>query len=401
MPDNQNMVAFDQARELINNEARSFGRDKIDLENAVGRVLAEPIVADRDYPPFNRAAMDGYAIKLADWDAGVRAFQIREKIFAGATHTTQIMTGECYQIMTGASVPESADVVIRREDVTERADSIECKEVEVREFQNVALRGADLRKGEKIFYQSMSCTPSVVAVLAAIGKTELEVERLPSVSIITTGDEVVDILSSVNEVQIRNSNSYLIRALLKKWNITQISTLHVPDKAATIYSALRSVTNCDIIILCGGVSAGDADFVPSTLATAGASKIFHKVAIKPGKPLWFGKFPGGSTVFALPGNPLSCLVTFKLFIEFFLYSSFSLVPMPTFNLPLLDRRIKKSNLDEFFPVRITGPQSSCQIIPFNGSGDITTALHAHGIARHPREQDELKAGTIVEVYSLL
>jgi molybdopterin molybdotransferase len=236
--------------------------------------------------------------------------------------------------------------------------------------------------------------------LASIGKDEVLVEKLPVISIITTGDEVVNVDAAVNPVQIRNSNSHVLKALLKKWNIISRSCVHVSDQLQEIETAVRSVMTSDIIIMCGGVSAGDADHVPAVLSRLGVKNIFHKVAIKPGKPIWFGKSEAGSIVFALPGNPLSCLVTCKIFVERFLSYSFGLGESPKLKLPLNGERFKKGDLDEFFPVRISGSPSRCEVVPFNGSGDITAAIYANALAIHPCTRSNLSHGTIVDAYPL-
>jgi molybdopterin molybdotransferase len=202
-------------------------------------------------------------------------------------------------------------------------------------------------------------------------------------------------------VQIRNSNSHVLKACLKKWSIVPDSCKHVHDLVDEIEFAIAGSLSSDMIIICGGVSAGDADYVPGVLHKLGAERIFHKVAIKPGKPIWFGKIHDGPIVFALPGNPLSCLVTFKLFIEYFLTHCFGLGEPFQLAFPLKGTRLKKNALDEFFPVNITGVPSFYDPVPFNGSGDITAALHARAIARHPATIAELSNGAIVHGYPLV
>lgn len=394
------MISFSESQQLVIGQSRSFGTEIVSLDNAGGRVISEPIVADRDYPPFNRAAMDGYAIRQTDWNIGIRSFVVKEIIFAGSLPQSEIGRGECYRIMTGAAVPGSADAIIRREDVIEHSHKVECLIEDVISYQHIALRGADLQKDEAIFSKPFLCSPANVAVLASVGKHEVQVEKLPGVSIITTGDEVVSIDGVVSDVQIRNSNIHVLKSCLKKWNIIPENVVHVRDRIEEIESAIATALSSNIIILCGGVSAGDADYVPDVLEKSGAKKIFHKVAIKPGKPIWFGKFDNGPTVFALPGNPLSCLVTYKIFIEYFLFHSFRLEGPLQLALPLKGTRAKKSQLDEFFPVNIVGIPSHYQTVPFNGSGDITAALHARAIARHPAEVPELSEGTILNAYPL-
>lgn len=394
------MISFSEAQDLVMTEARSFGKEKVRLADAMGRVIAEEIAADRDYPPFNRAAMDGYAIRQVDWEEGVRTFSIREIIFAGNSAEFAIEKGECYKIMTGAPVPDSANAIIRREDVLEKSSHIECVIENVQPSQHIAKRGGDLKKGDILFSRNIVCSPGMIGVLASIGIYEVAVERLPAISIITTGNEVVKIDSVVTAVQIRNSNSHVLNAMLKKWHIVSQTSAHVSDQVEAIQSAIQHALHDNIIIVTGGVSAGDADHVPAVLHGLGAKQIFHKVAIRPGKPVWFGKFDNGPVVFALPGNPLSCLVTCKIFIEYFLRCSFGIEKSFDLSLPLHEPRLKKTSVDEFFPVNISGIASGFEIIDFNGSGDITAAMHAQAIAIHPSGVAELSKGDIVNAYLL-
>ena len=392
------MISFSEAQQMVIGQAHSFGKETVLLDDAAGRVIAEKIIADRDYPPFNRSSMDGFAFNYADWEKGIRSFIIREAIYAGHIASEKINPGECYKIMTGAAIPPSANVVIRIEDVDEAVNNIVCKTNDVKIYQHIARQGEDAKYGEVIISEPIRCMPAVTGVLATIGKFEVQVEKLPTVAIVTTGDEVMPIDAKVNAVQIRNSNSHVLKTLLKQWSIIPISCNHVIDDSTLIKEAIQKVQSCDILIVSGGVSAGDADYVPEVLAGLSAERIFHKVAIKPGKPIWFGKFPNGPVVFSLPGNPLSCMVTFKIFIEAFLSCSFGLGLPTTLSLPLRVARIKKSSLDEFFPVRLTGHPSALEPIPFNGSGDVTAALAAFGIARHEAIKAELAAGDIVNCY---
>ena len=394
------MISFSEAQRLVFEQSQSFGKVSVSIDEATGRVIAEKIVADRNYPPFNRAAMDGFAIKHADWDTGIRTFVIRETIFAGSISTGELQQGECYKIMTGAAVPGSADTIIKREDVVEQPHAIECRIEELKKSQHISKQGEDLAKDEAVWDRPLICTTPVIGLLAALGKDQVMVEKLPDVSIISTGNEVVTVRDAVNPVQIRNSNTYVLQTLFEKWHITPRSNVHVPDNVNEIEAAVRSATSGDIIIMCGGVSAGDADHVPAVLTNLGAQKIFHKVAIRPGKPIWFGRFPNGPIIFGLPGNPFSCMVTWKLFVEQYLSYCFGLGATPRLNLPLTEGRLKKNGLDEFFPVRITGSPSHYQIVPFNGSGDVTAALHADALAVHPATLHDLSPGTIVEGYPL-
>jgi molybdopterin molybdotransferase len=394
------MISLQEAKELVLKQAHSFGKEKMQLDDVVGRVLCQTIAADRDYPPFNRATMDGIAININDWNNGIRSFSVAEIIYAGGISAKTITAGECYKIMTGASVPPSANAVIRIEDIKEDNNRLTINVSEINTFQNIALKGKDIKQQSAVISEPVICTPSVITVLASLGYHEIEAEQLPSIAIITTGDEVVNVDEPVNEVQIRNSNAHLLKALLAKWKIKPTACIHVKDDAAALSTAVKKYQSNDILILSGAVSAGDADFVPEVLINAGAKKIFHKVAIRPGKPIWFGQFENGATVFALPGNPFSTLATYKLFIESFLYACFGLNQPAGLTLPIDQERIKKSNLNEFFPVTVTYCPSAAIPLNFNTSGDITAALFADALALHPAEKLELIKGDIVSCIRL-
>ncbi|MBW4889315.1 molybdopterin molybdotransferase MoeA [Mucilaginibacter sp. HMF5004] len=392
------MLKYTEAQNIITSLARSFGQEEIALEDADGRVLAEGVPADRDYPPFNRATMDGYAIALRDWESGVRGFKIQQVVYAGQVAAAELTAGTCYKIMTGAPVPLSADVVIRREDAVQTDDTVTFNIETVKPFQNIARKGEDMHEGDVILQKGMVCNPSVISLLASLGKVKLMVKSLPKVALFTTGDEVVEPGMPVLVSQIRNSNQYLLKSLLRKWLIKPAVYQHIADDQEQLKQHLTKALNCDMIITCGGVSAGDADYLPEVLESIGVKKLFHKVAIRPGKPIWCGQMPNGGLVFALPGNPFSCHVTFKLFIETYLIACFGLPKPALSQLPLLSAKAKKVNLDEFFPARVSN--DGLLSIAFNSSGDIKSALVADALAVHPADAGDLIAGNKVMFISL-
>jgi len=384
------MLNYKEAQQIIGSLPKSFGQEMVGLDDAFGRVLAEKIYADRDYPPFNRATMDGYAINFKDWEQGTKKYTVKEVVFAGQQYQQEVAAGECYKIMTGAAVPPFVNLVIRREDATEENGQVSFNLETVKPLQNIARQGEDIKADANAIDHHCICTPQVIALLASFGKTKFKVEKLPLVSIFTTGDEVVQPNEPVSAIQIRNSNQYLIKSLLKQWLIDPAVCKHIPDDKATLKQQIGEALNSDMIILCGGVSVGDADYVPEILADLGVKKLFHKVSIKPGKPIWCGQLPTGGLVFALPGNPFSCHVTFKLFIEHYLKSCFNLPQKSWPMLPLLAEKKKKVPFDEFFPVAVNQVVS---LIDFNTSGDIKAALVADAIAHHPAEAQTLETGS--------
>jgi molybdopterin molybdotransferase len=393
------MLTVKEAQILINQQAKNFGVENSSIENAQGRVLAESIFADRDYPPFNRAAMDGYAINANDFiEKGIRDYTIVEEIYAGSIATEKISEGDCYKIMTGSATPLDADTIIRVEDTEQFDKKVVFKIEQLKTGQNIAKRGEDKKEGDLVFKKGTKLYAPEIATLAVLGKKDVLVYRLPIVSIISTGDEVISIDQPILSHQIRDSNSYALEGFLKNYNIKITNRKLVPDNKELLTQTITEFIYSDILILSGGVSMGDADYVPEVLNSLRIEKVFHKVAIKPGKPLWFGKSKNG-VVFALPGNPMSVQVAYKIFIEPFLRKCFGLTEPPFLKLPMAVGRKKKVKFDEFFPCAINNEEiSSLRPSLVNGSGDVTAALYSEGIALQEAEREELKKGDIVKFY---
>lgn len=388
------MISFVDARELIVQEAVLPGTASLPLASALHRVLAQDIIADRDYPPFNRAAMDGYALRFQEYNNGIRTFKIVETIFAGSAPQLPAAPGECFKIMTGAAVPAAMDLVIRVED-TDAADGfVSIKEINAKPFQHIAAQGEDLKQQDTVLKAPFRCNAATLSVLAAMGVSYPLLYNLPRVTLITTGNEVVatDIVPS--PLQIRNSNAAMLIALLEKQKIKPDAVLHLPDDPAMLEPVLRESLYSDIVITCGGVSAGDADFIPATWEKLGVKKIFHKVAIKPGKPIWCGKSGEGTMVFGLPGNPFSCLVTFKLFVEAYMLACYGLPPEGFRSTHFNGNRQKRSGLDEFFPVKFSNDGFTVEPLPYRGSGDIIAALYADALVWHPAAESTLNDGPV-------
>lgn len=391
------LTSFEEAISILSAISNSFERENIHLEEADGRILAENIYADRDYPPFNRAAMDGYAIMQSDWEKGIRTYQITETIFTGQPAKRPLTSGSCYKIMTGAATPEMANIIIRREDAEESDAQVILHSDGLKNYQNIARQGEDSSKGSLLLAAPLRCSPQVIALLATVGKAILQVYKLPKVALITTGDEIVSPSASINPFQIRNSNQYLLKSLLKQWKIRPVLSAHVNDDKEKLTSLLSAALEANLVIINGAVSAGDADHVPAVLQELGVKTLFHKVSIRPGKPLLVGKTPSGTVVFALPGNPLSCLSTFTIFVEHYLYRCFGYKARPQQRLPILQNKTKKHLLTEFFPVG-TDHSGGINSVPFNGSGDVTAAIHAQGLAMQPADSAQLNKDDLITFY---
>jgi molybdopterin molybdotransferase len=299
--------------------------------------------------------------------------------------------------MTGAAVPSGLDAVIRREDAKEENGTVRFATPSVDRWHNIALQGEDLRRGTSVAITGNRIDQSVATTFASLGIQRPTVHKLPRIIIVTTGNEIIPVNRKPKPEQIRNSNVFALKAMLAHYGINAAAK-HVADDKVHLTAALRSALSADLVLLTGGVSAGDSDYVPEILRKLKVKEVFHKTAMKPGKPLWFGA-RGKTRVFAIPGNPWSTQVVFKVYIEPFLRRCFGMVAPLRLALPLAKERRKKDSLQHFFPVRIVnkvGFTSELEAVALNGSGDIRAGLGSDGLAVHPADKQELRCGEIVE-----
>lgn len=395
------MQSIQNALELILSNKQNFGTETISILDCLDRVLAEDIFADRDYPPFNRATMDGYAIISQDINIGKNnLLKITDTIHAGEAKQFALESGNCIKIMTGAPVPKRANAVIRIEDTHINGNEIHFNVKQLKENQNIAIQGEDARKGDLLIKKGTKLNPNSISLLAVTGHAKLEVYKLPNIAIVSTGNEIVAVESVIQPHQIRDSNVHTLKNSLLNYCISAIQTALIVDDKIALTNTLSELLNTDIIIISGGVSKGDADYVPEILKHLGVIEIFHRVSIKPGNPLWFGKMPNGGVVFGLPGNPISVQVGYKVFIESFIRKCFDMEPIEPIFLPLLGEKSKKSNFTEYFPCKLTheNKKSGLAINKMNTSGDISTTNNSDGIAIHPSEKQTIEKGEFVEFY---
>lgn len=384
--------------------------ERVPLENLNGRFLAQTVIADRPYPPFDRATMDGYACRASD---AADSLPIRGTIHAGKASSSPVAGGTCVRIMTGAAVPEGADTVVRLEDAVEENDRVRFTS-QPKPGRNIARVGEDARTGDEIVPPGAPLTPAVVAALATTGHRNALVHRQPSILVAATGDELVQPGGPVGPAQIRASNLYALGAYLAGAGAAAETEL-LPDDPEKIEAAVRRGFEKDVLILTGGVSKGERDYVPGILEKLGVRTLVQGVNMKPGKPVFAGLSPAGTFVFGLPGNPFSVHVTYRIFVEPVLRRMQGAGRRTPLVLPLFDSRQKKDQRGEFFPVAIrdTGrapvaPGSAAPTdraggshaaeIRINGSGDIRAGLSSDGIAFHPPEKSVLSAGQLVEVH---
>ncbi len=389
------MIAFSDALKLVLDSALELRSENIALENSTKRVLANDVKSDRDYPPFNRSAMDGIAIRYQDWENDkLRDFRITQSVYAGDSYYSKPLPWDCVKIMTGASVPLNFDTVVRVEDLDIKNDKVSIQTNKITKGMNIALRGEDTRTGQVLINKGTLITPRVVGLLATIGQDPVLVHKQPTVHIISTGNEIKDPTESVGPTEIRDSNGPFLLSALKKLGLESVSLSRCEDSKDKLTQAIQHGLNHDLLILTGGVSMGDADYVPELLQKKGVQQIFHKVAQKPGKPIWFGS-NAETVVFGLPGNPVSVQVMFKVFIEPFIHKSMGLLLNSPKKLKTVDAFSKKNSFRQFVPVQLT-ESGEITRLKYNGSGDILAPALSDGLLVIPEEIMEINQGEMIE-----
>lgn len=393
------MTSIQKAQDLILQQTRSYGREYLPLEKTLGRVLAGDIHSDRAYPPFDRAAMDGFALRAADLADGAELHVVYE-LHAGDFFRGRLGPRECVRIMTGAPVPEDADTVIKKEVARDLGERVSFPGVQPRRGQHIARQGEDAGSGEMLLWKGMQLTAARQAALAALGMAQVSVARLPGVAMYATGSELQPLGAPVAPHQIRDSNSYALRGLLQGYGVSAAVHPPIPDEPALLRRAFARGLEQDLLLISGGVSQGAADHVPGVLAALGVRPLFHRVRIRPGSPLWAGVGPQGTLVLALPGNPVSVQVAFKVFIEPFLRNCLDMPPLRPRHYPLNLPRRARSAFDEFFPAVLHEQDRSLLVhpLPCNGSGDITATMHSEGLSLHPEGVPLLEQGCPVAFY---
>lgn len=394
------MITVQSATDIVLQNTRDFGAESVPLEQAVGRILAENLSADRDFPPFDRVTMDGIAIHYEAFAKGQRIFKIEGLQAAGASQLALQNSTHCLEVMTGAVLPQGADTVIRYEDLDIAGGVAKIGIEEITSGQNIHKRGSDRRQGDLLVTANRLISPAEIGVAATVGKAHLQVKKLPKVVIISTGDEIVDLTETPLAHQIRSSNAYTIQSLLTKWNI-EATRLHLPDdRNATVEGLRQALENFDVLILSGGVSMGKLDYVPEALSTLGLEKLFHKVQQRPGKPFWFGKTSAGTTVFALPGNPVSSFMCAVRYVEPWLRKGLGL--KSTLQFAILNEDVAfKPNLTYFLQVQLATDETGRMLakpLEGGGSGDLANLTEADGFLELPQGQDVYKAGEVFQFW---
>jgi molybdopterin molybdotransferase len=387
------MISVEEATAIILANAAVLKKKSLPLAQAMGQILAEAIEADRDFPPYDRATMDGIAISYDAFLSGRRSFPIESVQSAGESVGKLIQTTSCIEIMTGAPVPVGTDCIIPYEQIRITNKIAETEVTSVERGKNIHRKGNDARQSEKLLTEGTLISPAEVALLASVGKSEVQVYELPSAAIISTGNELVDIDQKPLPHQVRKSNSYALQAAWAALGGT--STLfHLPDDESVIQTELKRILEQhDVLILSGGVSKGKFDFIPQSLEAQGIQKMFHHVSQKPGKPLWFGRSTT-KFVFALPGNPVSTFLCFHRYVKPWLLASCGRSLSPSKAI-LAEDFAFTAPLTYFLQVRLRNEDGKWMAYPLpgGGSGDFVNLREADGFLELPKGQREFKAGS--------
>jgi molybdopterin molybdotransferase len=387
-------VVEEHASRVLGAERR---QERVPLGAALARVLAEPLVADRDQPPFARSTRDGFACRAVDLGG---ALQVVGLLRAGESWATPLVPGDALEIMTGAPVPAGADSVVMVEHVSRIADSIQlASERMIEAGDNIVPAGAEARAGAVVVPPSVRITAAQIAAAAMCGYAQVEVWARPRVAVLATGDELVSVDATPEPFQIRNSNTHSLAAQVTGAGGEPILMPPAPDDPSRLRVAIEAaLEQSELLLLSGGVSMGKFDFVEQVLLDLGAEFLFTGAKIQPGKPVVFGRVRG-RYFFGLPGNPVSTMVTFLLFVAPLLRALGGEAAGPRFvQTTLLKPVERKAGLTRFLPARlhteITG--STAEPIPWQGSGDLAAIAQANCFVVAPGGADGvIEAGTMV------
>ncbi len=403
------MLGYEKARETVIARVRSLepkpAWDSVEISASLGRVLATDIVSDRDYPPFDRSIRDGYAVRAAETGEGA-TLQCVGELKAGDTPRTEVAAGACVQIMTGAALPPGADAVVMVEH-TSREDDVVRLVRAVKPGQHVVRRGSEQRTGNVAVAAGTRLRFAEIASAAQVGAARVEVYRQPRIAILSTGDEVVDIAETPGPFQIRNSNSASLAAQVTLAGGEPVILGNAKDLVEDLRAKIVQGLQADVLILSGGVSMGKYDLVEPVLHEFGAEFVFDAVAIRPGKPVVFG-ICQGKPIFGLPGNPVSTMVTFELFVRPAIAILGGEEPraLPAFEAVLSETVTEKPGLAHFLPAVSSWPSDSqpggptVAPVKWQGSGDIVAMSRANCLLMVPAERERMEKGERVRVLAL-
>jgi molybdopterin molybdotransferase len=386
------MISVAQALQTVLNSFQDFGVEEIPFIKSVGRILKEEIVADRDFPPFNRVSMDGIAIAFQQFKNGQRAFKVEGIQAAGSEQISLQDAESCIEVMTGAVLPNNANTVIRYEDITIENGVATINTNAVNDGQNIHNKAKDGKFDDILIYQNTKISAAEIGVLATVGKSFVKVARQPKVMIVSTGDELVGVDEIPLEHQIRRSNVFTLVSLLERLNIPS-ETAHITDDKPILKSKIDCyLQEYDVLLFSGAVSKGKYDFLPEVFEELDVEKLFHKVAQRPGKPFFYGQ-TNTCSVFGFPGNPISTFVNCLAYFYPWYYKSVGIETNQERAILGEDVSFKPS-LTYFLQVKLESENGKLVAFPItgNGSGDLASLVNTDAFIQLPSDKIEFKKG---------
>jgi len=397
------MISATDAEQLISARLGKFASQPRPIDSLAGSVLRQAIIAERDQPPFDRVTMDGMAIRFDDFSRGTGRFDIAGMQAAGMAPISMTHSDACIEVMTGAVMPAGCDTVIAVEQTSRDGGQLVISSDHApQRGQFIHRRGSDCAAGAVLIDAGATIRAPEIAVIAANGYSSVEVSAQPRVAILATGDELVDVGAPVAAWQIRRSNDRALAALLASRGLSDVTLEHVVDDRDVLKAAIAvQLDTRDVLILSGGVSMGQRDFVPGVLRELGVERVFHKIAQRPGKPMWFGVGPHGQAVFALPGNPVSVLVCATRYVAPALLRAMGRVAPAPSRVALAAPIDFAAVLTYFVPVRMQPDAGDLPVgmpLPPQTSGDFSALTQTDGFVELPPERSHFPAGFIATYY---
>ena len=401
------MLTVAQALDTICDQVQPFSAVDCLLADALNLVLATDIISDIDSPPFDKALMDGYAIRAEDLvDQTVNSLDVVDEITAGRVGTKPVSEGQAIRIMTGAPIPDGATAVVQVEltRFDESTGRVEIEGAPVQAGASILKRATSMRSGDRVIAAGQRLRAQELGALAELGKHQVPVRRAPRIAVLATGDELVPVDQIPADGQIRNSNETMLVAQIRHAGGIPVPLGIAKDERTHLRERIEAGLECDMLLLSGGVSAGKLDLVPSELQATGVDQIFHKVQVKPGKPVWFGARRGDNPVwvFGLPGNPVSSMVCFELFVRTAIRRLMGIEPADPkpVKAMLKQDHIARGDRPTYHLSRLEHTADARLVttaIAWQGSADLRATVNANSLTLFPAGDREWQTGEVVDV----
>lgn len=395
------MIHSGEAANIILSQPFGHRTELISVHHSLGRILAENILADQDLPPFDRVMMDGVAMQWSDFENGKKIYKIVGLQKAGEPQKHLEGEGNCLEVMTGAVCPHGADAVIPYEQIEISEGICKINIDSTKRWMNIHPKASDKKQHDILIPAKRLISPTEIGILASVGKSEVLVAAHPRIHIFSTGDELVEIEDIPQAHQIRRSNVFALQQLILAQGIAS-SQSHLPDEHDHIHAAIqKALGECDVIILTGGVSKGKFDLIPEVLAELQVEKLFHRIAQRPGKPMWFGK-QNHVVVFAFPGNPVSTFMCAVRYLLPWLRASLDQEHVPVLRAKLSSDFENKTEMTHFVQVKITLDEDAClqaEPVTGKGSGDYANLINVDGFLEIPAVKRNYLKGEVFPYYA--